>query len=123
MEVCCSPQSVLAEECIKLSGNAVRINLANGYDLGTRHGIERAKQKILKQRPRESWISLPCTLWSSAMQNLSNGKRRDEAEFQEKRRQSRRMIRMAIELVKVMIVVGCQTYVEKAAAEHAHGRS
>jgi hypothetical protein len=62
MEVCCSPQSVLAEECIKLGGNAVRIHLASGYDLSTRHGIERAKQEILKQRPRESWISLPCTL-------------------------------------------------------------
>ena len=42
------------------------------------------------------------------MQNLSNGKRRDEAEFQEKRRQSRRMIRMVIELVKVMSDVGCK---------------
>ena len=106
VEVCCSPHSVLADTCIKRGGKAYRINLANGYDLNTRAGIESAKEWVKRFKPREAWISLPCTPWS-AMQNLTPMTPEREVKLGQQRKAARRMIRMVIELVRIMISIGC----------------
>ena len=105
VEICCSPNSVLADTCIQRGGKAYRINLASGYDLNTRAGIESAKEWIKKFKPREAWISLPCTPWS-AMQNLTPMTPEREVKLGRQRKAARRMIRMVIELVRELISVG-----------------
>ena len=105
VEICCSPASVLSETCLQLGGKAFRLNLANGYDLSTRHGIDRAKEWIRKHRPREGWVSLPCTPWSP-MQNLTPMTPEREVKLASQRKHARRMIRLVIELVEVIIECG-----------------
>ena len=106
VEICCSPNSVLTDTCIKRGGKGYRINLANGYDLNTRAGIESAKEWMQRFKPREAWISLPCTPWS-AMQNLTPMTPERELKLGRQRKAARRMIRMVIELVRILISIGC----------------
>ena len=106
VEVCCSPQSVLTSVCTQLGGKAYRINLANGYDLTTSKGIDAAKAWVKQNRPKEAWISLPCTPWSP-MQNLTPLTPEREFTLRKQRKEARRMIRKAIDLVKFMIECDC----------------
>ena len=106
VELCCSPNSVLAETCIAYGGKAFRLNLANGYDLSTRHGIDRAKEWIRANRPREGWVSFPCTPWSP-MQNLTPMTPEREVKLASQRKHARRIIRLVIEVVERMVECGC----------------
>ena len=106
VEVCCSPNSELTATCINYGGKAYRINLANGFDMSTRRGCDAAKAWIRKHRPKEGWISLPCTPWSP-MQNVTPMTPEREVKLASQRKHARHMIRLTIELVEVMVEVGC----------------
>ena len=88
----------------RLGGKIFRANLANGFDLNKRRDLEHLKQLAREKRPREAWISLPCTVWST-LQNLNKHKHTEK--FQKRLAEARRMIRLTIELVRVLIEVGC----------------
>ena len=105
-EICCSPNSILSEVCLGLGGKAFRINLANGFNLSTRHGIENAKAWVRRFRPKEAWVSLPCTLWSS-MQNLTPLTPERQTKLAAQRKGARRMIRLVIELVELLVQLDC----------------
>ena len=111
VEFCCSPNSRLTEECIRRGGKAYRINLANGYDLSTRNGVDKAIHWVRQNKPREAWISLPCGPWS-VMQNMNQRTLEQIQRLNKKRSHSKRMIKLMVEIIQVLIEIGCKPVYE-----------
>ena len=70
MEIACSPYSSLTSAFEDSGYRCQRINYKNGYDLDKRAGTQKLRGTLDLQRPKLSWISLPCTRLTS-LQNLT----------------------------------------------------
>jgi hypothetical protein len=114
-EICCRPDSTATAEVLKLGGVARRINYEQGFDLSTRSAIDKAIALAHEHRPREALVSLPCTPWST-QQNANQRTPEQRERLFHKRKDAKRMIRLVLELVKVLVSHGC-----KIAWEQAHG--
>ena len=90
-ELFCSPESELSKQSDRYGFKAVRINLANGYDLYKAETYEKLKGLCVKQRPRRIWVSPRCTYYCSWV-DLNYAHRWPVLEA--KRRKERRMLRM-----------------------------
>jgi hypothetical protein len=95
--------------CEKLGGKAFRVNLANGFDLSTRSGIDRALHEAALQKPREAWISIPCTPWTST-ENFNV--HRNPEKLAKQRKDSRRMMRLVTELTVLLLQQGAKVAFE-----------
>lgn len=72
LEICCSPESELVNQCQKKFGehSAERLSHWNGGDIETAQGVKLAKQIISEKRPRLVWLSPECGPYSP-MQHLN----------------------------------------------------
>ena len=72
LEICCSPESELVNQCQKKFGkhSAERLSHWNGGDLETPQGVKLAKEIITEKRPRLVWLSPECGPYSP-MQHLN----------------------------------------------------
>jgi hypothetical protein len=111
VKLCCSPNSRLTEECTRRGGKAYRINLADGYALSTRNGVDKAIHWVRQNKPREAWISLPCGPWS-VMQNMNQRTPEQIQRLNKKRNHSKRMIKLMVEIIQVLIEIGCKPVYE-----------
>ena len=89
-EMFCSPESELSRQCEHYGFKAVRINLANGYDLYKESTYTDLKTLFLRQRPKRLFVSPRCTYYCSWV-DLNYSHRRDVLET--KIRKERRMLR------------------------------
>ena len=106
-EICCRPDSTATAEVQKLGGRCLRINYEQGYDLSTRKSIDDAIALAHVRKPREALVSLPCTPWSTQQKANQRTPEQRERLFH-KRKDAKRMIRLVLELVKVLVSYGCK---------------
>ena len=106
-EICCRADSTATAEVQKLGGVARRINYEQGFDLSTRSAIDKAIALAHVHRPREALVSLPCTPWST-QQNANQRTPEQRERLFHKRKDAKRMIRLVLELVKVLVSHGCK---------------
>lgn len=90
LEVCCSPDSVLTETCLKRfgPGSAVRVAHWNGGDVETEAGRNHVKRLIRELRPRLVWFAPECGPYSP-MQHLNCRSEKQRKELEEKRKHAR----------------------------------
>eukprot|EP00435_Cladocopium_sp_Y103_P060805 s110_g22.t1 len=106
VEVCCGPNSLLAETVISLAGTAERLGLFNGYDLSTPQGYEKAKKRIAQLKPRWLWFSLPCGPTSN-IQNLNERTPEGLAKSLKRKRRSRGVSKVVLALAKEHVCDSC----------------
>ena len=90
LEVCCSPESVLTDTCLKTfgPGSAVRVAHWNGGDIETTKGREHIKRLAEELKPSAMWFSPECGPYSP-MQHLNRRSEKQRQELEEKRRHAR----------------------------------
>ena len=90
LEVCCSPDSILTETCLKRfgPGSAVRVAHWNGGDVETEAGRNHVKRLIRELRPRLVWFAPECGPYSP-MQHLNCRSEKQRKELEEKRKHAR----------------------------------
>ena len=101
-EVCCSPNSWLAEACKNENLKCQRINLANGFDFNKPETFERMTALYKIQRPKKIWVSMKCTLWCPWTSiNYNTPARREvlEARRRRERQVLRRMVQWLVQNV------------------------
>lgn len=113
LEVCCEPDSVLSEQCIKKFGpeSATRVAHWNGGDIETPEGIAHVKQLMLDQRPLVIWISPECGPYSP-MQHLNQKSSLQKCNLEEKRRKAVLQYEGASELAQFAHSLGISFVIE-----------
>ena len=90
-EMFCSPDSSLANACMREGIPVQRVNLSNNFDLYRQDTYVRLWELFLKQRPKKIWISTMCTLFCDWV-DLNYSHRREVLE--NRRRRERKMFKM-----------------------------
>ncbi len=92
---CCTKQSPLMDEAIRLGGSAERFSVWNGYDLPTTSCTNRLITALEIRKPRRLWFPPPCDPWTSA-QNTNASNEEAMAQLKKRRRKSKRIFNNSI---------------------------
>ena len=109
-EICCNPQSTLTRAARARGLKAKRLTLETGYDIMKKATVRRVCKQMKKKKPRRAWASIPCTPWS-AMQNF-NQKPSQRTALNRARKESRVLLRNALQILKSMVGVRRHVYFE-----------
>lgn len=105
MEICCPPDSRLAETFLQKHHGALRIGLP-AFDLSTKSGLAEAKKMMGKHRPRLAWFSLPCGPYSP-IQTLFNENTEEKLQKSlDRKKKSRHLIYNGLELAEYQLELG-----------------
>ena len=113
LEVCCSPNSVLAEHCLQTFGpqSAERLAQWNGGDVETAEGRKLIKSVLREKRPRVVWLSPECGPYSP-MQRLNQRNPQQRLSLEEKRSHARKQYEGICEIAKEAHQIGSIFVVE-----------
>ena len=101
VEMCCPPDSSLAQMVLDLGGTAVRISERN-MNLSTRAGLEQALDFVRKEKPRWLWASFPCGP-TSQVQSLNELTPEAKEKSLMRKKKSRRLVRRGLQVFRVHV--------------------
>ncbi|CAJ1425291.1 unnamed protein product [Effrenium voratum] len=101
VEMCCPPDSSLAQMVLDLGGTAVRISEHN-MNLSTRAGLEQALDFVRKEKPRWLWASFPCGP-TSQVQSLNELTPEAKEKSLMRKKKSRRLVRRGLQVLRVHV--------------------
>ena len=101
VEMCCPPDSWLAQMVLDLGGTAVRISEHN-MNLSTRAGLEQALSFVRKEKPRWLWVSFPCGP-TSQVQSLNELTPEAKEKSLMRKKKSRRLVRRGLQVLRVHV--------------------
>ena len=101
VEMCCPPDSSLAQMVLDLGGTAVRISEHN-MNLSTRAGLEQALGFVRKEKPRWLWASFPCGP-TSQVQSLNELTPEAKEKSLMRKKKSRRLVRRGLQVLRVHV--------------------
>lgn len=105
MEICCPTDSRLTETFLKKGRSAIRIGLP-AFDFKTKAGLTELKGMLRKHRPALAWFSLPCGPYSPLQTLFNESTPEAKAKSEERKRQSRKLIRNGIEAAREQLLLG-----------------
>ena len=108
-EVFCSPDSELSHQCSLNGMEAVRINLANGFDLYKDESWNQLYKLYRKKPPSKAWFSPRCTFYCDWVD--LNYKHRPEVLAKYQRRE-RKMLRQMTDFMLFLAFKGVEIYWE-----------
>lgn len=113
LEVCCSPESELVNQCKKKFGenSAERLSHWNGGDIETKQGVKLAKDIIREKRPRLVWLSPECGPYSP-MQHLNCRTPEQKRNLEKKREGARNQYDGVEELAEFVDSLGLTFVIE-----------
>lgn len=110
-ELCCSPESLITACALALGFAAERLTLETGWDLRKREDGCRACREAMEKKVQKSWLSLPCTPWSS-MQNLNKRTAKQRKRLRAMRSESILMCEIGLSILSRVVEQGGDMYFE-----------
>ncbi|CAK9110706.1 unnamed protein product, partial [Durusdinium trenchii] len=105
LELCCSPDSLLADAVLREGGYAGRAGLHNGCDLTRPDGVDLTISLLHQHRPRWLWVSFPCGP-TSAVQALNERTEEGRLKSRFRKRHARKVLRGGLRVLQEQLALG-----------------
>ena len=105
MELCCPPDSRLAQTFIQRKKDAIRVGLP-AIDVSTKKGIQEVESMLEKWRPELLWISLPCGPYSPIQTLFNESTPEKKEKSMARKHQAKRLIHHGVRAARFQLSLG-----------------